>query len=416
MAEPFSTMQNSRRKRTSTRNLDDVFGLLEGSDDENNSLDSGSDIESEDFELDNENLSISEEESGDEDASHESSKDVNESDEVAIDEESSDNDTDEGRTDSVNKWTLVKDLASDKPPVINDFTSPCGPLQAEPVEYFSRFFAAMGNRQSLWDFLVAETNKYFQWHLNKLGVLQKSSKMHLWKPLTVEKLRAFLGLLLNMGLVRKHKIEEYWNTTNYFQDTPMFRKVMKLNTFKLILRFIHASDSNSEPKRGSAGYDPQYKFRQVLEHLNATWAQEYNLHCDISIDEIIVGFKGRHVLVNYIKIKKHHQWGPKEYNLADSKTGYVHQTMYHTTGAKKSKFGQPYDVCDKLLANHGGKNHHLVVDNYYTSIDLAEQMLLKEIYITGTIRRNRRNLPPLVQKKAERKAKLLQYVRDKCLH
>ncbi|CAB3980932.1 Hypothetical predicted protein [Paramuricea clavata] len=89
--------------------------------------------------------------------------------------------------------------------------------------------------------------------------------------------------------------------------------------------------------------------------------------------------------------------------------------MYHTTGAKKSKFGQPYDVCDKLLANHGGKNHHLVVDNYYTSIDLAEQMLLKEIYITGTIRRNWRNLPPLVQKN-RRKVKLLQYVRDKCLH
>jgi hypothetical protein len=91
------------------------------------------------------------------------------------------------------------------------------------------------------------------------------------------------------------------------------------------------------------------------------------LHRDISIDETIVGFKGRHVLVNYIKIKKHHQWGPKGYNLADSKTGYVHQTMYHTTGVKKSKFGQPYDVCDKLLANHGGKNHHLVVDNYYTN-------------------------------------------------
>jgi hypothetical protein len=95
-------------------------------------------------------LSKSEEESSDEDASYESSKEINESDEVSVEEESSDNDTDEGRTDSVNMWTLVKDLASDKPPVINDFTSPCGPvwmpLQAEPVEYFDRFFAAMGNR------------------------------------------------------------------------------------------------------------------------------------------------------------------------------------------------------------------------------------------------------------------------------
>jgi hypothetical protein len=49
--------------------------------------------------------------------------------------------------------------------------------------------------------------------------------------------------------------------------------------------------------------DPQYKFRQVLEHLNATWTQDYNLHRDVSIDETIVSSKERHVLVNYIKIK-----------------------------------------------------------------------------------------------------------------
>ena len=28
------------------------------------------------------------------------------------------------------------------------------------------------------------------------------------------------------------------------------------------------------------------------------------------LDESIVGFKGRHVLVSYIRIKKHHQWRP----------------------------------------------------------------------------------------------------------
>ena len=44
MAEPFSTMQSSRRKRTSTRDSDGLFSLLEVSDDENGSLAIGSDI------------------------------------------------------------------------------------------------------------------------------------------------------------------------------------------------------------------------------------------------------------------------------------------------------------------------------------------------------------------------------------
>ena len=125
---------------------------------------------------------------------------------------------------------------------------------------------------------------------------------------------------------------------------------------------------------------------------------EYNLHRDICIDESIVGFKGRHVLVNYIRIKKHHQWGPKEYNLADS-SGYVHQTIYHIKGMGVLEYGQPYDVCDTLINHHVDKNHRLYVDNYYTSIPLCEKMLEKKIYVTGTVRANRKGLPPLINKK-----------------
>ena len=201
-----------------------------------------------------------------------------------------------------------------------------------------------------------------------------------------------------MGLVKKHGIDSYWNVRNYSQDTPMYRKVFTKTTFKNILRFFHASDSDLEPMRGTDRYDPTYKFRHILEFFNKTWAREYNLHRDICIDESIVGFKGRHVLVNYIRIKKHHQWGPKEYNLADS-SGYVHQTIYHIKGMGVSEYGQPYDVCDTLLKHHGDKNHRLYVDNYYTSIPLCEKMLEKKIYVTGTVRANRKGLPPSIHKK-----------------
>ena len=145
----------------------------------------------------------------------------------------------------------------------------------------------------------------------------------------------------------------------------MYRKVFTKTTFKNILRFCHASDSDLKPKRGTDRYDPTYKFRHIVEFFNKTWAHEYNLHHDISIDESIVRFKGRHVLVNYIRIKKHHQWGLKEYNLAAS-SGYVHQTIYHIKGMGVSEYGQQYNVCDTLLKHHVDKNHRSYVDNYYT--------------------------------------------------
>ena len=144
----------------------------------------------------------------------------------------------------------------------------------------------------------------------------------------------------------------------------------------------------------------------TLHLIPRTWSREYQLHRDISIDESIVGFKGRHVLVNYMRIKKHHQCGPKEYNITDV-SGYMHHTIFHVKGMKLSEFGQPFDVFDTLLKPHHGKNHRLFVDNYYTSIPLCDKMLDKDIYVTGTVCVNRKGLPAQVKTKQKVKGDLI---------
>lgn len=305
------------------------------------------------------------------------------------------------------QWKLITNSEQDKP-TIHDFIGNSGPVftpvDAQPVEYFTRFFdPTQPAGKSLWQVLVDETNSYQELYMRNNPTLKRKSKVHLWQPVAVDEMKAFIGVILNMGILRKHSIESYWDCTNYSQDTPMFKRVFKLDTFKLILRFFHVSDRDNEPKRGTVAYDPTYKFKPVLDHFCRTWSTEYKLGPVISIDESIVGFKGRHVLVNYIRIKKHHQWGPKEYNLCDSKSGYCHQTIYHTKGMKTSDHGQPYDVCEKLMTGHTGKYHHLVVDNYYTSVPLCEKMLEKDTYVTGTIQPNRKFLPADMKKKLKDK-------------
>jgi len=54
-------------------------------------------------------------------------------------------------------------------------------------------------------------------------------------------MRAFVGLLLNMGLVRKPTIDSYFCEKYFSQQTPGF-KIMSLDRFKLLLRFFHVSD------------------------------------------------------------------------------------------------------------------------------------------------------------------------------
>ena len=52
------------------------------------------------------------------------------------------------------------------------------------------------------------------------------SRSHKWYNTDNSEMRAFLGMLLMMGLVKKPTIASYWETTNALTDTPGFRKIM----------------------------------------------------------------------------------------------------------------------------------------------------------------------------------------------
>ena len=73
-----------------------------------------------------------------------------------------------GNTKQSMTWIPVDNLAADKPVNISNFTGVGGPTynmpgDAPPVNYFDRFFLGDDDtQQSLWDFLVLETNKYQQ--------------------------------------------------------------------------------------------------------------------------------------------------------------------------------------------------------------------------------------------------------------
>lgn len=43
-----------------------------------------------------------------------------------------------------------------------------------------------------------------------------------------------------------------------------------------------------------------------------------------------------------------------------------------------------------------GQNHHVYCDNYFTSVPLFEELLDNSTYACGTIRANRKGLPPFV--------------------
>ena len=70
-------------------------------------------------------------------------------------------------------------------------------------------------------------------------------------------------------------------------------------------------------------------------------------------------------MVQYMRFKKAHQWGPKFWVLAEPDTGYVGQLLAY----KDKRFegirnpnGLSYHVVHSLVAPHFGRGHHVTTD------------------------------------------------------
>ena len=67
-----------------------------------------------------------------------------------------------------------------------------------------------------------------------------------WRPLTMEDMRLFLGLTLNMGLSKKNELHSYWSKKP-IHHMPIFSATMPMSRYDMIMRFLHFSDNSQCP-------------------------------------------------------------------------------------------------------------------------------------------------------------------------
>ncbi|KAG8331337.1 zinc finger protein [Homalodisca vitripennis] len=209
-----------------------------------------------------------------------------------------------------------------------------------------------------------------------------------------------------MGLINKPTLKSYWST-DMTQNTPWFGQMFSRNRFECIHMFFHLTDNSKLAKNTDPDYDPTAKFQPAITHANNVSRHHYIPNKQLSIDESLVGTKNYTRLLQYLPNKHHHKWGIKLWVICDSITNYcLGFTCYK--GASFSddreeikKYGLGYYVVMKLMqmGNYLNKGFHLFVDNFYTSFGLIQDLYRKQTFLTGTIRRNRKNLPNDVKRK-----------------
>jgi len=168
-----------------------------------------------------------------------------------------------------------------------------GPAVSIPVsilETFKLFFTA-----ALVTTMVEQTNLYAA---QVLGDQTQTA----WTNVTEGDIYAFLGIAILMGVNQLPALAHYWQKDPIFHYSPIADRISR-DRFLAIWRFLHFADNTTQPDRSDPEYDRLFKVRPVISAVNRACQQNYHGSQHRSIDEAMVGFKGRCSMKQYMPKK-----------------------------------------------------------------------------------------------------------------
>ena len=132
---------------------------------------------------------------------------------------------------------------------------------------------------------VHETNKYAKEKIEKAQPLSKRSIWRTWKDTTLEEMKGFLGVVINMGMNPKCSIKEYFSS-QWTERMPFFVDVFSRERFCQIYWMLHLQQSVGQGFCGD-------KIQNLVDHMNLTCRKYFVPNENIAVDETTVGFKGQ---------------------------------------------------------------------------------------------------------------------------
>ncbi|XP_015776889.1 PREDICTED: piggyBac transposable element-derived protein 4-like [Acropora digitifera] len=195
-----------------------------------------------------------------------------------------------------------------------------------------------------------------------------------------------------MGLVNKPTIQSYWATENSTL-TPFFISTMSRTRYQQILRYLHFVDNSTLTPRGQDGYNKLGKIQPLLNLILPKFQETYCPSRNLSVDETLVKFKGKLSWKQFIKDKPA-RFGLKLFTLADADNGYVLSYKVYTGKDNAAvACGLAKRVVLELAEPFFNKGYNIFMENYYTSVDLFEDLYTHGMQACGTCRTNRVGFP-----------------------
>lgn len=218
------------------------------------------------------------------------------------------------------------------------------------------------------------------------------------KDCDVPEMTAFLGLLVYSAVFKSN----HENITSLFATDgtgrEIFRAVMSAKRFATLLaclRFDNKLDRNERKKT-----DPAAAVSELVDIFNRNSQAVFSLGTCVTVDEMLVSFRGRCVFKMYIPSKPA-KYGIKLQCLTDARNHFAYNIYIYcgkgTDGlgltADEKKFPVTTQAILRLCKPIFGTNRNVTADNWYTSVPLVEILKKNGLTYVGTMRKNKKEIP-----------------------
>lgn len=236
---------------------------------------------------------------------------------------------------------------------------PKGHMSFSPLQIMMLFFT-----HDLMEFVVSQSNLYFaQNNPNSTAPLMTVYEFTTW-------------IALHMMMV------SCWSKSqdSYFLGTGGFdaRQYMSKARFYWIKQNLHFNDKTKRPPRGSPNYDPLYLLRPLVDYLNAMFSKYWTLSEYMSLDEMMIAFKGHNPWHCRIP-RKPHPNGTKMHAICDAIHYFCVQFLVDDKTTRTIA-----EIASILFAGNVVSGMTVITDRYYTCTDLVRFCMALGVGIIGS--------------------------------
>ncbi|XP_052824026.1 piggyBac transposable element-derived protein 4-like [Octopus bimaculoides] len=164
------------------------------------------------------------------------------------------------------------------------------------------------------------------------------------------------------------QLPQLWNCWNPDKryGNPYISSIMLKTRCLKISQYLHLTDSTNASSKNDLKYDPLFKVRPVIDLLVNNYEAVYLLGKNLSVDETMIGYKGRVHFWQYMPAKPT-KWGIKIWEVCESETGYcVNFDVYKGKKYNGNKLhGLGHDFIWALTGPFHHQHQHLYFNRFF---------------------------------------------------